>query len=256
VRVPSYEGSGWDDEISLTKLHTVREGATDKSQRIQPAKPATRVPVPIKPAPYSGDLRVGVKDSHLRGIPKPLPWPGTSPPKATAWPAMDELIPSVPSEGSVRQNSTRDYVSGFRPQQLVRDESDRNIARIVSKENIRSVLRHNSLNSSAEDLTQPPPVSFLPGHNRTASPGGTRLQTYNANLFPRREERKGTPVGGRVGTEKKRDAPGGSYEMDDFSRATDGQGVQNKTAGSDTRYHERYHGMRAPGDRCSFEKWI
>lgn len=256
VRVPSYEGSGWDDEISLTKLHTVREGATDKSQRIQPAKPATRLPVPIKPAPYSGDLRVGVKDSHLREMPKPLPWPGTSPPKATAWPGMDELIPSVPSESSVRQNSTRDYVSGFRPQQLVRDESDRNIARIVSKENIRSVLRHNSLNSSAEDLTQPPPVSFLPGRKRTASPGGTRLQTYNANLFPRREERKGTPVGGRVGAEKKRDAPGGSYEMDDFSRATDGQGVQNTTAGSDTRYHERYHGMHAPDDRRSFEKWI
>jgi hypothetical protein len=256
VRVPSYEGSGWDDEISLTKLHTVREDAARNLQCIQRTKPATRLPVPINPAAYAGNLRIASKDSHFKETPKSLAWPGTSPPNATAWPGMDELIPPVPSKSPERRNNTRGYVSGSRPRQLIHDKSDRGMTRIVSKENIRSALKGSSRDSSAEDLTLQPPIPNLQVQNRTMSPGGTGLQTYNTNLFPRRDERKGTPVGGWVGAEKCRDAPGGLYEMDTFSRARNGEDLQGTTSGSDTRYHERYHGMHEPEDRCSFEKWI
>jgi hypothetical protein len=256
VRVPSYEGSGWDDEISLTKFRSVREDAARNAHRIRPTKPATRLPVPIKPAAYAGDLRIAWKDSHLEETPKPVAWPGSSPTKTKARPGMNEIIPSVESQDSERWNSTQGYVSGGRPQQLMRDDSDCSMARIVSKENIRSALRRISRDSAAEDLTLPPPVPMLQGQNRIMSPGGTRLQTYNKNLFPRKDERKGTPVGGWVGAEKNRDAPGSPYEMDTFSRATNGQEVQTAIPGSDTRYHERYHGMHEPDDRRSFEKWI
>ncbi|KAL1798641.1 hypothetical protein ACET3X_002678 [Alternaria dauci] len=254
VRVPSYEGSGWESEISLTKLHTVCGDAPRDLQRTGPAKPSTRLPIPIKPVPYVGDLRIGAKDSHLEETPKPLAWPGTSPPKAIPWPGMDKSAPPVPSKSHKRQNGPQGYVNGSRPQRLVCDESDRNISRIVSKENIRSALGRTSRDSSAEDLTLPPPVSMLPGRSRTMSPGGTRLQTYNTNLFPRREERKGRPVGEWVGAEKKRGVPGGPYQMETFSEANGSQGVQNTFAGSEKRYQERYHGMHAPDGRRSFEK--
>ncbi|KAG9194729.1 hypothetical protein G6011_04764 [Alternaria panax] len=256
ARVPSYECSGWDDEISLTKLHTVRKNVAHDPQRIRPTKPVTILPVPIKPTAYAGNLRIRMKDGYPEEAPKPVAWPGTSPPHATAWPGMDECVPFVPSESPERQKNIRADVSSSRPQQLLRDESDRNITRIVSKENIRSALKGSSRDSSVEDLIPPPPVPMLLRQNMTMSPGSTRLQTYNTNLFPRREECKGTPKGEWVGAEKKRDASGGPYEMDTFSGSKNDQSVKNTTAGSDTRYRERYHGIHEPDDRRSFEKWI
>ncbi|KAI4623841.1 uncharacterized protein J4E92_000994 [Alternaria infectoria] len=256
ARVPSYEGSGWDDEISLTKLKTVREDTARDLQRVQPSKPVTRLPVPIKPTAYTGDLRIASNDIHRKATPNPLAWPGTSPPRAVPWPGMEHTVPSVSSRSPERWNSTRGLANSARPQRLLRDESDRSVTRIVSKENIRSVLKGNSRDSSAEDLTLPPPVPMLPGQNRTMSPAGARLQTYNTNLFPRREERKGTPVGGWVGADKSRGAHGGPFELDMLDGANSGQGVQSRTAGGDTRYHEGYHGRHEPDDRRSLEKWI
>jgi hypothetical protein len=255
-RVPSYEGSGWDDEISLTKLQAVRNDTACNPQRVRPSKLATRLPMPIKPTAYAGDLRIASKVSHQEAIPNPLAWPGTSPPKAMPWPGMEDSVPSVPSKSTERWNNTRGNVSGSRPQRLMRDESDRSVTRIISKENIRSALRGNSRDSSAEDLTLPPPMPILQGPHRTMSPGESRLQTYNTNLFPRREERKGTPVGGSVGANKNGDVPGGPYEMNTLSGARNGQDVQSTTTGGDKRYHERYHGMHEPDDRRSLEKWI
>ncbi|KAI4961756.1 hypothetical protein J4E86_000785 [Alternaria arbusti] len=256
ARVPSYEGSGWDDEISLTKLKTVREDTARDPQRVQPSKPVTRLPVPIKPTAYTGDLRIASNDIHRKATQNPLAWPGTSPPRAVPWPGMEHTVPSVSSRSPERWNSTRGLASSARPQRLLRDESDRSVTRIVSKENIRSVLKGNSRDSSAEDLTLPPPVPMLPGQNRTMNPAGARLQTYNTDLFPRREERKGTPVGGWVGADKSRGAHGGPFELDMLDGANSGQGVQSRTAGGDTRYHEEYHGRHEPDDRRSLEKWI
>ncbi|KAH6882670.1 hypothetical protein BKA58DRAFT_303722 [Alternaria rosae] len=255
-RVPSYEGSGWDDEISLTKLNTVHEDSARNPQRVRPSKPVTRLPVPIKPTAYTGDLRIVPNDVHRKATPNPLAWPGTSPPKAIPWPGMEYTAPSIPSRSPERWNSTRGFASGFRPQQLMRDESDRSITRIVSKENIRSALKGNSRDGSAEDLTLPPPVPMLPGQNRTMGPNGARLQTYNTNLFPRSEERKGTPVGGWVGADKSRGAHDGPFELDMLDRAKSSQGAQSRTAGGDVRCHEEYYGKHEPDDCRGLEKWI
>jgi hypothetical protein len=88
------------------------------------------------------------------------------------------------------------------------------MARIVSKENIRSVLGSISAEASTEDLALFPTASIVDGPSRTMSPGGTKLRAYNTNLFPRREERKGTPVGAWVGGKQSRHNDGRSYEMD------------------------------------------
>jgi hypothetical protein len=253
-RVPSYEGSGWDDEISLTKLRSVRQDTARIPQPIRPSKPATRLPVPIKPTAYTGDLRIASNNSHEATNPTPLAWPGTSPPKARAWPGMDDFVPPMPSKNPERWNSTRGFASDSRPQRLGRDESDRSVTRIVSKENIRSALKDNSRGSSVEDLALPPPVPMLPGQYRTMSPSGARLKTYNTNLFPRREERKGTPVGGWVGAEKDRNAHGGAFELDVLDGAKSGQGVQSRAAGGDRQHQERYHGKHEPGGPRSLEK--
>ncbi|KAF1940179.1 hypothetical protein EJ02DRAFT_323850, partial [Clathrospora elynae] len=204
---PSYEGSDWQDEISLNKLHTVRNNSVRKSEPTQPAKPPTRLPGPILPAPYAGHLRVASKDSYRKAPPawlgatpeNPLAWPSTSPPIKNAWSGIQDdadLSPPIPPKSPERWNSNRGHVSSPRPQQLVRDDS-RRITRIVSKDNIRSALSI-SRDSSTEDLGLTPPVPIFDGPSRTVSPGSTKLQTFNTNLFPRREERKGTPVGGWV----------------------------------------------------------
>jgi hypothetical protein len=88
------------------------------------------------------------------------------------------------------------------------------MARIVSKENIRSALGGISADVSTEDLTLAPTTSMVEGPSRTMSPGGTKLQAYNTNLFPRMENRKGTPVGGWIGGSQGRYNDGRSYEMD------------------------------------------
>jgi hypothetical protein len=240
VRVPSYEGNGWEDEISLTKLQTARKNTVRTPEAVRLEKPPTRLPVPIKPAPYAGQLRVASKDSPRKtpsSLPKPVAWLGAAPPKPVAWPGtspplraaawagindQNEFAPPIPPKSPERWNSNRGHVSGAR---------EHDISRIVSKENIRSALGANSRDSSAEDLTLPPAIPMLYGPTRTFSPGGTKLQTYNTNLFPRKEERKGTPVGGWVSTDRSRYAAGGPYQMERSGdiKSQEGQPMVAKT---------------------------
>jgi hypothetical protein len=247
VRIPSYEGSGWEDEISITKLQTVQKHAVRTPEAVRLEKPPTRLPVPIKPAPYAGQLRVASKDSPRKtpsSLPKPVGWPGAAPPKPVAWPGMEaqnEFAPPIPPKSPDRWNSIRGHVSGSRPHQLMREESDYSLTRIVSKENIRSALGAISRDSSAEDLTLPPSLPTLHGPSRTFSPGGTKLQAYNTNLFPRKDERKGTPVGGWVGTDRSRYAAGGPYEMAVLG-ATKRQEEEDAKANGDANKVDDKHG--------------
>jgi hypothetical protein len=272
VRIPSYEGNGWEDEISMTKLQTVRKNAVRTPEAVRLEKPPTRLPMPIKPAPYAGQLRVASKGSPRKtpsSLPKPIGWSGAAPPKAVAWPGtspqivtawpgmndQDEFAPPLPPKSPERWNSNRGHVSGSRAHQLVRDESDHSIHRIVSKENIRSALGANSRDSSTEYLTLPPPLPMLHGPSRTFSPGGTKLQTYNTNLFPRKDERKSTPVGGWVGTDRSRHAAGGPYEMEVLA-ATKSQEGQAPAAKRDGGSTERYGVAHKAGNSQERGNWI
>ncbi|RMZ70608.1 hypothetical protein GMOD_00000725 [Pyrenophora seminiperda CCB06] len=148
LRAPSYEGNDWKGEINLKQLEEVRRKNVSALEHTRVAYPPTRLPVPIKPMPYAGNLRAASRPSkevpeEYRGpdgkAPAAVPWPGTPPPAA------------------VRAKS---------PQ--------RNLGRIVSKENIRAALRLSTMEDE-------PPLP-LP---RTQGPA--KWQTYNTNLFPRRE---------------------------------------------------------------------
>lgn len=229
MRLPSYEGTGYWNEISLTKLHasqqeTVRD---TKSSRIQPA---TRLPLPIRPTPYSGPLRATSQYSDHDNDPKSSLLSGTSHhkaieehpvPQAAAWPGFEEdddmFVPPVPSKSPERWNSDHGYVNNTRHQQLV-NETARDMARIVSKENICAALGDISRESLIEELPSPTPLQCIDGPTRTMSPGG-RLHTYNTHLFPRRNERKGTPVGGWIVERKKWSEAGGLYEMNVLEKA-------------------------------------
>ena len=85
--------------------------------------------------------------------------------------------------------------------------------RIVSRENIRNALGDLSRESSCEELA-PPKAVLDPAH--AISPVKQQLRTFNSHLFPRKDERKGTPVGEWVKgeVENSRCNPGGAYEMD------------------------------------------
>ncbi|KAF1846509.1 uncharacterized protein K460DRAFT_125224 [Cucurbitaria berberidis CBS 394.84] len=211
IRIPSYEGTGYADEISLTNLHTERSKSVRTPEPVRQAKQPTRLPVPIQPVPYAGHLRAVSKDANGNAPPpKPIAWPSPSPPKATAWPGFDDgFAPPIPPKSPSRLNSTR----GPYPKQLVRDEAH-TMTRIVSKENIRAALDGISRESSTENLA--PPVPKLPnveGLTRTMSPNGIKLHTYNTHLFPR----KGTPVGG-IGPDNRRAYEArGAYEMEVLS---------------------------------------
>jgi hypothetical protein len=263
VRIPSYEGNGWEDEISLRKLQTVRKNTVRTPEAVRLEKPPTRLPVPIKPAPYAGQLRVASKDSPRKtpsslpkpvgwpcAAPKPGAWPGTSPPpRATTWPGItdqDEFAPPIPPKSPERWNSNRGHVSGSR---------EHDISRIVSKENIRSALGANSRDSSAEDLTLPPSLPMHHVPSRTLSPGGTKLQTFNTNLFPRKAKQKGTPVGEWVGTDGSKYAAGEPYQMDK-SGATKRQERQDATANSGKGSTGRYPGVHETGSNHSNRNWV
>lgn len=207
LRVPSYEGNDWEGEISMVKLDTVRRKSARAPERAQIAYPPTRLPVPIKPTPYAGNLRIASR--HGNALPRTFGSQDEDLPMPVAWPGTP--LPPVPPKSPERMKNSGGHVKVPRPQQVGRNESERSIASIVSKENIRSALR-DSRDSSAEDLVLPPPIPMT--QIRSTSPGGTNLRTYNANLFPRREERKGTPVGAWVRTDRNRPTAGASYEMD------------------------------------------
>jgi hypothetical protein len=94
----------------------------------------------------------------------------------------------------------------------LRGEEDHDVFRIVSRDNIRAALSVLTRESSAEELTSAMPANEI---GRTMSPMKQPLQTYNTHLFPRKDERKDTPVGEWVKQEADRaryDA-GGAYEL-------------------------------------------
>jgi hypothetical protein len=217
VRAPSYEGTEYQKEISLTDLHTQRLQSA-RSPPVRTRTPATRLPAPIIPVPYSGP-RVASADTPgkspskpsvvsskpVAAPPKPIAWPGSLP-KATAWPGFDsddsdDSLPSPP----IPAKSPERQVRNPRSRQPVRgDAEDSEVYRIVSRENIRAALGGVSRESSIEDLVPQKPFA---DPMRTMSPVKQPLDTYNTHLFPR----KGTPVGGWVNAKGDKD---GGYEIE------------------------------------------
>jgi hypothetical protein len=161
--------------------------------------PATRLPAPIIPVPYSGP-RVASADTPGKSPLKPSPvvsnkppvpvaWPGPIP-KATPWPGYESddsdnaPTPPIPAKSPERQ------IRNPRSRQSVReDAADGEVYRIVSRENIRAALGGISCESSTENLAPQKPFA---DPARTMSPTKQQLTTYNMHLFPR----KATPMGG------------------------------------------------------------
>lgn len=260
ARVPSYEGTEWEKEISLTDLHMSRMNTMRDPEPARTRTPATRLPAPIVPVPYSGP-RVASADTPGKSkfqlpqtvlappklvsmptqagtaaqkvtwpgppstLPKAVPWPNTPSPKAPkkswafpkpdtekkSWPFLDSdtedehIPPIIPAKSPERQ------IHNPRSRKL--EDPDNEVFRIVSRENIRNALGDLSRESSCEEFT-PPKAELDPAS--TMSPVKQHLRTYNSHLFPRKDERKGTPVGEWVKgeAEKGRYNPGGAYEMD------------------------------------------
>lgn len=190
-RVPSYEGTGYVDEISHVSLQV---GQMNNSRA------PTRLPVPIAPVPYAGHLRVTSTDTYCNVPPKSVVWHNQSPPQRVAWPGFESeenlasLPPPIPPKSPERWKSTRGHVTGARSEQFLR-ENPHNVMRIVSRENIRAVLGSLSRENSLEDMVS---QEVIEESERARSPDSKKraLQTYNTHMFPRKNERKGTPVGG------------------------------------------------------------
>ena len=199
VRHPSYEGNGYQEEISLTNLHTrnISTGGQSVASDKLSSKSRGRLPAPIKvPPPHVGQLRVALNDTYhndtsyklntsvpLRheSAPKPVAWPGfeDSPPRPSK--AASAFAPPIPAKSPERLASKRDQ----RSEQLLREETGaRDVMRIVSKENIRAALGNLTPESSLEDLrAQALRAKKVP--SRIASP--PRLETYNSHMFPRKD---------------------------------------------------------------------
>lgn len=204
ARVPSYEGTEYGDEISLTNLYASRRLTVHTAVPYRPSKPSTRIPGPINPIPYAGHLRIASNDSYHVSPSKPVAWsrsvlpkpvekPDNWPPKATPWPGFEsdeDVASSALSESPGGWNSAHGQASGIRLQQLRRKDSD-TMKRIVSKDNIRAALAGISRENSTEDLK--PPVPKLPyATGQTENMGiGVSLRTYNKHMFPRKETSAG-----------------------------------------------------------------
>ncbi|CBX93915.1 hypothetical protein LEMA_P035890.1 [Plenodomus lingam JN3] len=199
MRSPSYEGNGYADEISLTKLHTTRK---DTSRTPRP----TRLPIPIKPTAYNGPLRV----AHPAPAPKKVPWPGFEDDNDNN--DNDISRPPVPPKSPDRIHHPRSQTSPSQAPQTPQQDS-RSVTRIVSKANIRAAIGNVSHEGSREDLPLPPPLPLTETHARSFSPGGSRLHTYNTHLFPRKERRGGL-LGVRAVGQGRRGGSGGAFEME------------------------------------------
>lgn len=250
VRLPSYEGTQYQKEISLTDLHPQRMNSTRSPEPKRAKTPATRLPAPIMPVPYSGP-RVASADTPTKlTIPPPQPvlsppkpvampvkpalqpvksiaWPGPSGakssttdrpnkamPRKTAWPGADSDDDDEPLPPPIPVKSPERQIRNPRSRRPVPEDNEHEVFRIVSRENIRSALGNLSRESSMESLALSKSLEELV---REMSPVKQHLQTYNTHLFPRKEERNGTPVGEWVGrgVHKKEDMKGG--KMDHWS---------------------------------------
>ena len=195
-RLPSYEGTGYRNEISVLDLHPMKDTGIAKAPSIDKvskmkAKAPSRLPTPtrIQPVPYSGQLKtsaVSPKESIVMPRPPVVLRQGQEDlPRAVRRPSVDDP-PDIPAKNPKRYHSARGHVT---EKQLTRDEHARAV-RIVSKENIRAALGGTSPDASTEDLNAPsvPPV-----------PSQTRwpqvLQAYNTHMFPRKDQCNDMPRG-------------------------------------------------------------
>jgi hypothetical protein len=191
---PSYEGTGYRNEISVADLHfrstdNAKTPNVDQITKVKANAPS-RIPTPtrIQPIPYSGQLKataVSARDGDIMPRPTAAPWPGQEElPRAIPWPGADDP-PAVPAKNPNRCRA-RGHVTA---NQLMKEEHA-SVMRIVSKENIRAALGSTSPDASTEDLnagTVPPMPS------RTRSP--PVLQAYNTHMFPRKDQSHGMPRG-------------------------------------------------------------
>jgi hypothetical protein len=207
VRYPSYEGNGYQDEISLTNLHArkVSAGGESVGSSVGPPEPRSRLPAPIKlPPPYvtQRDLRVASNDTapKLPAAPQgpvshtDAAWSDANNPWRRRMDICSELAPPIPAKSPERWVSKR----GLKSEQLPRDQTsgpqglihpalrengtEREMMRIVSRENIRTALGSLTPESSIEDLR-----ARTKAPTRVASP--PRLETYNSHMFPRKDAR-------------------------------------------------------------------
>jgi hypothetical protein len=185
-RPPSYEGTGYRNEISVADLHfrstdNAKTPNVDQITKVKANAPS-RIPTPtrIHPIPYSGQLKataVSTRDGDIMPRPTAAPWSGQEElPRAIPWPGADDP-PAIPAKNPNRYRA-RGHITA---NQLMKEEHA-SVMRIVSKENIRAALGNTSPDASTEDLnagTVPPVPS------RTRSP--PVLQAYNTHMFPRKD---------------------------------------------------------------------
>jgi hypothetical protein len=193
-RPPSYEGTGYRNEISVADLHfrstdNAKTPNVDHITKVKANAPS-RIPTPtrIQPIPYSGQLKataVSTRDGDIMPRPTAAPWSGQEElPKAIPWPGADDP-PAIPAK-----NPNRYRVRGQVTANQLMKEEHASVMRIVSKENIRAALGNTSPDASTEDLNAGtvPPVPL-----RTKSP--PVLQAYNTHMFPRKDQSHGMPRG-------------------------------------------------------------
>lgn len=209
ARYPSYEGSGYQDEISLTNLHTrkVSAGGESVASDIVPPKPRSRLPAPIKLSPpyvTQRGLRAASHDTYLNDTaPKPraapqdpvgytdTAWPSTSNPLGHNMQPTSDIAPPIPAKSPERRLRSEQLPRERTPvppglihPALRQNGTEREMMRIVSKENIRAALGGLTPKSSIEDLR-----ARTNAPTRVASP--PRLETYNSHMFPRKDLRPG-----------------------------------------------------------------
>lgn len=224
-RMPSYAGTGYDREIKSSfvakKLQSTMEQDMDESSSRESSFALSGISDMVHPlAQNAGGLQYDTMPEHpettrmLEGLPadspKHIPWPGQTPtvtPRPlTQWPRVSrfevpETPPPIPLKNPARTSSVRSSAgSDVHPPPSFPALLG---PRIVSKENIRAHLGNISQDISEETVRQ---VNTTP----RATP---KLTSYNKNMFPRRE-RKGTPVGIRMGSPASQRATEGEIEME------------------------------------------
>ncbi|EUC50541.1 hypothetical protein COCMIDRAFT_32063 [Bipolaris oryzae ATCC 44560] len=225
LHIPSNNGSEWEKDPLLGNLEAARRNTGRALEPKRPAKPPTRLPGPIKPMPYTGHLRVASENNSRTilpkspggpdtGLPQPVAWPGTSPTNTSVLSCVNNennFAPPVPTKSPMRGGNTRGYTGIPQSQQRIRFGPDRDLTRIVSKENIRAALGGHSRDNSEEGDLPPLSRPVCSNQDAVANSGVTVLQTFNTHMFPRKKTRNGTPVGAWVGAPKNRNATGESY---------------------------------------------
>ncbi|KAF3044016.1 hypothetical protein E8E12_006474 [Didymella heteroderae] len=207
VRHPSYEGNGYHGEINLTNLHSrdVSAGSESMVKDIIPPKPRSRLPAPIKPPhPYvtQRELRVASNYAYRNDTaPKPpaaprgpvgytdTAWPDANHPRGSRVQLDSDIAPPIPAKSPERRVRSEQLAHERSPgpqglgHPLPRmDGTEREMMRIVSKENIRAALGNLTPDHSIEDLR-----ARAKAPTRIASPPG--LETYNSHMFPRKDAR-------------------------------------------------------------------